>query len=251
MDNHLNIILCPSLMKGGNINLELVPHDLSLLIQESTTYGKYAKKLQDQIQNKKQKDTGDTEIDKMMEINNFYELLEDRFRKIHRNTRSNVQDCLTTLLHNYNCLQEISEELQSNVSEWKYWGDDCPICLQRIQLTRSTTIQTSPCCRKLFHNECLRRYLHDSGNCPHCRYENLSSHPLYNFFKGITPDEAKVKFDNLTSDELRNQFLNTSSHIFRVIFNDWSVRNHRQQHNIYQDELANLRQEISELRGKI
>lgn len=234
-------------MTNQFLELDLLPHDMVPLINQCIKYGKYAKQLQDLIQTKNNQVSPGDDLDHIGEIKKFYDLLEDRFRKIHKNTRSNVQDCLTSLLHNFTSLHEISQELQVDFSNWTYWEEDCPICLQRIRLTSSANIQTSPCCRKLFHDECIHRHLYNSVQCPCCRYENLSSHPLYTIFKRITPDEAKAKFDNLTAIELRNRFLDSSSHVFRNIFNEWSLRNHQQQEGIYRDEIKLLRQEISKL----
>lgn len=222
---------------------EIIPCELVNLVNQSVAYGKQAKQIELLLYQGKFNNTTNS-----MEVQQFYEGLEDRYRKIQKNTRSNAQECLTVLQHNTTTLTAIQTELESDTSTWQYWDDVCPICLQRIRIDNTINLQTTPCCRKLFHSECIRRHLRDSETCPCCRYHDLSGHPLYGYFKGKTPDGARDNFDQITANELRNNFTDTSSHQFRSIFNEWSYRNQLYQQGIYQQQLLKLQQEIAVLK---
>ena len=99
----------------------VIPSDLAQLLVAGRNYGKLATQISETIHQRLTQDYPESTPEQLTDIHYHYENLEDRYRKIHRNTRVNAQECLTVLLHNTNALTELSQELDTPISDWKYW----------------------------------------------------------------------------------------------------------------------------------
>lgn len=101
----------------------------------------------------------------------------------------------------------------NNYLETKNTNDNCPICLENIQITYILK------CSHIFHTNCLEKWTKDNNSCPLCRKE-LIDQVLYQKIKKIeNSNSLNSNYDDVHYVVLdmqeRNRFA-TGSHEYLI-----------------------------------
>ena len=207
---------------------KIAPSNIHNLLQNLESFGTQMFQLRESINHKLE--THSAQLDAtdcnslQFEQQYHYEQLQIRHSSLQRQSMNLIQETIAEMITLQTKLSDIESELTQDLSKWKFWDEECPICMRRIRLETGKNYQTMPCCMKLFHTSCLNSHYRERKptTCPSCRHEAINYHPLYKYGTNNTPVNFRKYFASLTNEQFKREFQSLSSHQFREAFDSWS-----------------------------
>ena len=95
---------------------------------------------------------------------------------------------------------------------------ECPICLDEIDIENIST-QIVPCCKNLFHTDCIIKCLTNKPNCPLCRKDlQIFINTIKNEY--VILESSQIDFTNLVRLDIENDFENNNRNKMKRLFSN-------------------------------